>query len=58
LQKLQLRFRQLNLCGERSHGHVRGAQSDFIRNAADGALLRSTYEFRGLLKSFELRAMQ
>ena len=58
LQELELRFRQLNLCGERSHGHVRCAQSNFIRNLADQALLRSAYEFRGLLESFELRSMQ
>jgi hypothetical protein len=36
---------------------VRGAQSSFIRNSADEELLRGAYEFRGLLKSFELRVM-
>jgi len=38
LQKLELRFGQLNLCGERCHGQVtRDAQSDFTRNSAEQA---------------------
>src|SRR5260370_2813843 len=56
LQELELRFGQLDLCGERSHGHVRGAPSDLIRNLAEHAVLRSACAYRASLKWCQLRA--
>jgi hypothetical protein len=47
----------LNLCGKRCHGQVTRRAKRLHPQFSGASLLCSTYEFRGLLKSFVLRAM-